>query len=63
MADLKAPRPTAAMKRAERTAERVDSWRIARNLLREDEVTWAEGITPYDVFQLAHWLAGADTNE
>jgi hypothetical protein len=63
VAEVKAPRPTASQKRAERTAERVDSWRIARNLLREDDATWAEGVTPYDVYQLAFWLAGADTNE
>lgn len=63
MAEIKAPRPTASQKRTERTAERVDSWRIARNLIREDDSTWAEGTTPYDVFQLAQWLCGADTNE
>lgn len=55
----KAPRKSAAQVRTERAAERVDTWRIARNLIREDEsLTWADGMTPDDVYRLACWLAG-----
>jgi hypothetical protein len=54
----KAPRATASQKRAERTADRVDAWRIARTLIGSEG--WSEGVSPYDVLTLAQWL---DSNE
>ncbi|MEU8792194.1 hypothetical protein [Streptomyces sp. NPDC048643] len=58
--EIKAPRVTASQRRAERTAERVDAWKIARNLIGP-EAAWPDGVDPYDVFQLAQWLAGDAT--
>jgi hypothetical protein len=55
-AEPKAPRKTASQKRAEASAERLDAWNGANTVLRRHD--WAEGLTPYDVFQLAQWLAG-----
>jgi hypothetical protein len=52
----KTPRKTASQKRADAMAERHDAWKSAHALLKP--LDWAEGLTPYDVFQLAQWLAG-----
>lgn len=51
-----APRKTASHKRAEAMAERHDAWHSARALLGTHE--WSEALTPFDVVQLAAWLAG-----
>jgi hypothetical protein len=53
---------TAAQRRAEDMAERVDAWRTANALIRSfgewpDEVAPYD-VTPYDVFQLAQFLYG-----
>jgi hypothetical protein len=47
---------TVSQQRAEAMAERVDSWKIARKLLDDDENEW--NAEPYDVLQLASFLAG-----
>jgi hypothetical protein len=52
----KAPRATASQRRTERMAERVDAWRCANSLMGSAPASW--DATPYDVFQLAQWLAG-----
>jgi hypothetical protein len=45
---------TVSQQRAEALAERVDAWKIARALLDGDD--W--NAEPYDVLQLASFLAG-----
>lgn len=55
--EVKPPRATASQRRAERTAERVDAWKIARALIGP-EADWLDGYTSEDVLALAQWLDG-----
>jgi hypothetical protein len=45
-----------AQRKAEEMADRVDAWKVARKLLDDDENEW--NAEPFDVLQLASFLAG-----
>lgn len=50
---------TTGSRQAAAVLNRVDAWRIARDLLTEDaNPSWDEGPSPFDVIQLAKFLLG-----
>lgn len=38
--------------------QRADAWLTARALLQTTSIEWAEGLTPFDIIQLAKYLQG-----